>query len=374
MENKQKILLIIVIIVLTIVILYKFGKPKERFQSTNFDLNEVYLKGVQGSSGVKGNNGPKGDAGPACKNIVDFLENRGHLSLGEFSKEINTNSQLELKGKPLNKEINTNFQLELKGKPLNPNINFAKLKITDYEDQTCYPIMVGENESDAKFYLKNKSNRLKLFLQGNMEVEGEIKIINKLGKSNTITHSDLAPVGIIAAFGKGDIPESWAVCNGQLMNNGFQTPDLQNKFIKGANVSNINTTNERDFDEEFRFKNGDIKLKVENMPEHNHDYKCGSPTKDTMESGKDHTHDFAIYGGNTPLPPGVEIPDNHRTFLLSESSGDTTNLKTSDANDAHTHSYNTSNVNPITIEPVGGSKPFNIMPPYYTLLYIIKYK
>ena len=112
MENKQKILLIIVIIVLTIVILYKFGKPKERFQSTNFDLNEVYLKGVQGSSGVKGNNGPKGDAGPACKNIVDFLENKGHLSLGEFSEE-----------------INKNFQLELKGKPLNPNINFAKLKI-----------------------------------------------------------------------------------------------------------------------------------------------------------------------------------------------------------------------------------------------------
>jgi len=163
MENKQKILLIIVIIVLTIVILYKFGKPKERFQSTNFDLNEVYLKGVQGSSGVKGNNGPKGDAGPACKNIVDFLENRGHLSLGEFSEE-----------------INKNFQLELKGKPLNPNINFAKLKITDYEDQTCYPIMVGENESDAKFYLKNinikSSNKLKLFLQGDMEVEGEIRI------------------------------------------------------------------------------------------------------------------------------------------------------------------------------------------------------
>lgn len=357
MENKQKILLIIVIIVLTIVILYKFGKPKERFQATNFDLNEVYLKGVQGSSGVKGDNGPPGDAGPACKNIVDFLENRGHLSLGEFSKE-----------------INKNFQLELKGKPLNPNINFAKLKITDYEDQTCYPIMVGENESDAKFYLKNKSNKLKLFLQGNMEVEGEIKIINKSGISNTITHSDLAPVGIIAAFGNGDIPESWAVCNGQLMNNGFQTPDLQNKFIKGANVSNINTTNESDFDEKFRFKNGDIKLKVENMPKHNHEYTCGNSDVPLEESGRDHTHEFTIYGGNTPLPPGVEIPDNHKTFLLAESSGGTKSLKTSDANVAHTHSYDTSNVNPITIEPVGDSKPFNIMPPYYTLLYIIKYK
>jgi len=364
MENKQKILLIIVIIVLTIVILYKFGKPKERFQSTNFDLNEVYLKGVQGSSGVKGNNGPKGDAGPACKNIVDFLENKGHLSLGEFSEE-----------------INKNFQLELKGKPLNPNINFAKLKITDYEDQTCYPIMVGENESDAKFYLKNinikSSNKLKLFLQGDMEVEGEITIKKASGefKTITLTHSDLAPVGIIAAFGSGDIPERWAVCNGQLKDNGFQTPDLRNKFIKGAEASDdIGTTNEREFDEEFRFKNGDIKLKVENMPEHNHDYTCGSPNTHTMKSGKDHTHDFTIYGGNTPLPPGVEIEDNHKTFLLAESSEDTKSLKTSDANVAHTHNYDTSNVNPITIEPVGDSTPFNVMPPYYTLLYIIKYK
>lgn len=365
MENKQKILLIIVIIVLTIVILYKFGKPKERFQSSNFDLNEVYLKGIQGSSGVKGNNGPKGDAGPACNNIVNFLENRGHLSLGEFSKE-----------------INNNFQLELKGKSLNPNINFAKLKITDYEDQICYPIMVGENESDAKFYLKNTpnstpnstspSNKLKLFLQGDMEVEGEIKINSK---AITITHSNLAPVGIIAAFGTSDIPESWAVCNGQVMNNGFQTPDLQNKFIKGAtsDSNSINTTNESEFDEEFRFKNGDIILKADNIPSHDHAYTCGSSTN-TMESGKDHTHEFTIYGGNKPFPSDVDIPDTHNTFLLSESSGDIKSLKTSDANTAHKHSYDTSNVNSITIEPVGSSEPFNIMPPYYTLMYIIKYK
>ncbi|MDR0823895.1 MAG: tail fiber protein [Prevotella sp.] len=64
-----------------------------------------------------------------------------------------------------------------------------------------------------------------------------------------------------------NIPEGWALCNGQIVD-GKQTPDMRNRFVVGYNPDNINynaigKTGGKDF----------ITLLLANIPSHTHDIK-----------------------------------------------------------------------------------------------------
>ncbi len=362
-KNINLLVLLILTIIIVFVVMYVLPKNKEGFQS-NFDFNEIYIKGStgpQGEKGAIGPQGPPGSDGPACKNIISYLENRGHLSLGETNPS---------------EELDTMHQLELKGNIISKSVNFSKLKITDYNE--CYPIMIGNNENDADFYIKKGTSQCKMFIKGNLEVGGNITFKDTKNNNISIDASklfySLAPVGIIACFYSSTmIPQSWAICDGKTIE-GFTTPDLSGKFIKGTtNINDNGTTNDTVFDE-YKTKEGKITLKNENMPIHNHSISESGSHDHTINSNPSgsHKHSLEVKGGSEP---STNVTDQ---FVLSATQGTPTNIQTKDENNPHSHSVTVSSSgdHTHTLDEHGNISPtpIDIMPPYYTLVYIIKYK
>ena len=380
MNTNQKTLLLLLVVALTFVIIFKFGnKDKEGFQNT-YDFTEVNIKGEDGPRGGKGDRGPIGDTGPSCKNIISYVEKRGHLSLGELSE---------------NNEDKT-FQLELKGEPIgSSNSDFAKLKITDYDG--AHPIMIGNSPTDSMFHLKHDQSKLNMTLKGDMEINGKLKITDTDNHYTDIDSNklfyDLAPVGLIAAFGGQSIPHTWTICDGSTRE-GFITPDLRGKFIRGASSMDKNgETNDSDFDEEFRFKNGDIKLKPENLPEHSHNVnmysdedlanQANSLTNEIVntQNAGNHRHELDHNKfGSAPLLSGDTAPSTSTSdirLLLARTSGP--GNRTIRTKYAGTHNHGLNSVAEVKVvskdsENTGDARRFNALPPYYALVYIIKYK
>jgi microcystin-dependent protein len=372
MNKNQKLLVFLFIIVISVfVFTYMIPSNKEDFQS-NFNFNEVYIKGEQGARGPMGpagEPGPKGDAGPACKNIINYLEKRGHLSLGETS---------------LTDTIDVSSQLELKGNIINKSANFSKLKITDYNE--CYPIMVGNNETDAHFYLKKNPASCDMFLRGNLEITGKLTFRDINNSQQSIDASSifysLAPVGLIANFyttASQAIPINWAICNGQVVD-GFQTPDLRGKFVRGTDsLSENGTTNDTDFNEETRFKDGNIILTEANLPSHTHSPATNRPHSHTVSVGSagSHTHNFSIVPGTLENDENNDSITGNNQFIRAGSSGEDPDSTLSPATNApHRHALTINNAgsHTHTVNSAGSGEAFNILPPYMSLVYIIKYK
>lgn len=365
-KNINLLVLLILTIIIVFVVMYVLPKNKEGFQS-NFDFNEIYLKGPQGPQGEPGNIGPPGPSGsdgPACKNIISYLENRGHLSLGETNPS---------------EELDTMHQLELKGNIISKSVNFSKLKIIDYNE--CYPIMIGNNENDADFYIKKGTSQCKMFIKGDLKVDGVITFKNA-NNSNIALEAfelfySLAPVGIIAGFSSSSmIPQSWAICDGQTIE-GFTTPDLSGKFIKGTTNMFENGVHNDDVFDDNKTKEGKIILKNENMPKHKHIIEEDGLHNHNVVSNNSgpHTHSLQVNGGSVAAQ---SITENNNNFVLSASEGTSTNINTQENSTQHSHTINISESGSHThiVEEHGliSPKPIDIMPPYYTLVYIIKYK
>ena len=362
-KNINLLVLLIVTIIIVFVVMYALPKNKEGFQS-KFDFNEVYLKGSQGPQGETGSvgpHGPPGADGPACRNIISYLEDRGHLSLGETNPS---------------EELDVPHQLELKGNVISKSVNFSKLKITDYDE--CYPIMIGNNENDADFYIKKGTSDCKMFIKGNLEIGGNITFKDTKNNNISIDASklfySLAPIGIIACFYRASsIPESWAICDGQSIE-GFQTPDLSGKFIKGTtNMDDNGTTNDDAFGD-HKTKEGKITLKNENMPIHNHTIHEDGEHLHTITSNESgfHNHSLEVKGGSVASDT---VTDN---YVLSATQGTQTNIQTQNEDNTHRHTVTVSSSggHTHTLDEHGliSPQPIDIMPPYYTLVYIIKYK
>lgn len=358
--NNNKLFFVLVLLLVVIFATY-FYKTKETFQSVNYNFDEMYTKGergLRGPVGPKGEKGDRGPQGPPCKNIIDYLEKRGYLALGETADGT----------------LNTMSQLELKGSPQNPNSAFSKLKITDYDN--TIPIMIGDNEAESEFYIKKEANMsLQMNLVGDFIIDGNLEISH--GTNDTVFDEqqifyNLMPKGIICCFEREtNLPQGWAICNGQIID-GFRTPDLRGKFIKGADPTNpAGTTNDTDFNE-FKTRTGDITLRPENLPPHTHTFSdAGSHTHVvTLEEAGEHTHsinnltrannygttDNTLLGGNPNSTAGSAIntaeAGRHRHAVNIAADG------------AHTH----------TVSNTGLSSPINVMPNYKALVYIIKYK
>jgi microcystin-dependent protein len=128
----------------------------------------------------------------------------------------------------------------------------------------------------------------------------------------TATTSNLMPKGGIIMWSGSAVPATWALCNGS---NG--TPNLQNRFILGSSTNDINKTG----------GSADQRLSVDQIPSHSH----------TITSLKQ--------GGSCSAncPRGSDL-----NFMVNQS----TDTRQSAA--------------------AGGGAAFSIMPPYYTLAFIMK--
>jgi microcystin-dependent protein len=217
-----------------------------------------------------------------------------------------------------------------------------------------------------------------MFIKGNLEVGGNIAFKDTNNNNISVDASklfySLAPVGIIACFYSSTmIPQSWAICDGQTIE-GFRTPNLSGKFIKGAStMANNGETNEAYFNT-HKTKDGKIILKNENMPIHSHTITNDGSHNHTINSNSagSHKHSFTVNGGS------VASDSVTNNYVLSATQGTTTNIQTDIEVNQHSHSVTISSDgdHTHTLDEHGSSspEPIDIMPPYYTLVYIIKYK
>lgn len=370
--NKNNIILLCTIIFAFILVLLKIRNvnKKEAFEeSSDYTFRKHHLKGTQGTTGnrgPRGSRGDKGQPGPPCNNIISQLENRGYLNLGG-TKKINSAN---------------NTQLELNGDILEKNKPFYKLKISNYNDS--YPLLIGNNEEDSNLYLKkykdtNGFNNFKMSIKGNLKITGNLELSNnnnmdRFDGVNNIFYN-LAPVGLIAAFYNNKeetIPILWTICNGKIKENGFQTPNLIGKFIMGGNEVGSHNTNDSAFDEKNKLKNGKIKLSLDHMPKHEHQIKPNgthSHRIELKEAGK-HRHTIDVNGGDG------SANSTGNNFVLKKSGGTQTKVHSSSVGN-HSHrvlSETETGIHNHNISYVGEGKEIDIMPPYYSLIYIIKYK
>jgi len=264
--------IIVLIFVTSILFILNNWKYSEKFTV----LSPIeYSLGPEGDLGQKGSIGDKGITGVGKTYNADLLKshiNNNQLSLGK--KDIIQNNNYQLK---LSKKIKKGA-FKLKMDKFNSGSNSKYINVSG---------------KTTNFYLDDD----KMFLKGDIEVFGDIRL-KKNNETRSIFYDDIPTGTIFPYYTKTNtktntptIPPGWK-----------QYIDANDKFILGANSkdsnseeSNINTTNESEFDEKFRFKNGNIKLKVENIPNHKHEQSSNSNILDTdIESEPNHHHTIGI--------------------------------------------------------------------------------
>jgi microcystin-dependent protein len=188
----------------------------------------------------------------------------------------------------------------------------------------------------------------------------------------------LVPAGSLMQYAGASAPSGWLLCQGQLLNitaypnlysaigtvyggNGvtqFALPDLRGRVALGAGGSySLGSTGGSETHT----------LTVNEMPSHNH--------TGTIDAVGNHTHTYqdAYFaestGGAGPKVYGTSSStDTDNNFYYRTSTGSySTNPSdlTSGGSGAHTHT--------MTNSSTGGGNSFNILQPYITLSYIIKY-
>jgi len=124
----------------------------------------------------------------------------------------------------------------------------------------------------------------------------------------------------------------------------FNVPNLKNMFVcGGSSGTDYGTTGGR----------SSYTILANNFPAHTH-------TGNTANNDRDHYHSFpnkAQHNGN-PNAPGNQVFGNW-------SAGEYAPINTSDRSSDHSHNYTTASV--------GGGIAIEIIPPYVTMNYVIKY-
>ena len=168
------------------------------------------------------------------------------------------------------------------------------------------------------------------------------------------------PLGLIAMWsGSADaVPAGWALCNGQV-SNGRQTPDLRGRFIVGAGqgtgltLRNVNQTGGAET----------VTLTVNQIPAHNH------VVSGSTGNGGAHTH--TAYGpnhdSNSANSQGYPANNNHQSFRTSDRARDyAVNSSAISTAPDHAHSIY------LTSQATGGNQPFDNMPPFFALAFIMR--
>ncbi len=148
---------------------------------------------------------------------------------------------------------------------------------------------------------------------------------------------NLLPRGAIVIWTKEIIPEGWTICDGT---NG--TPDLRNKFVRGKGTqTTIPDTG----------GNEKIKLKVKNLPEHNHELD-------------NHVRPEEWKTQRDPQKQRIVGMASNRADNYDYAGAPNTVQRTTDINTKNdSYGYGSSTQQ---------SREFSILPPYMTLYFIMK--
>lgn len=203
-----------------------------------------------------------------------------------------------------------------------------------------------------------------------------------------MTQDTFLPGMIVMWDGHEDIPSGWAVCDGKEYD-GFKTPDLRGKFIKASDSE----VGDLDSSHLENAENNEIKLKVDQLPQHSHPHlphkhnyqkteiSVGSTSVNTSSDGSAYdsdsdsfsdsdTYSYNSEGSSTgrvsvsgSVYVSVSIPDHSHSVnvpTISSSSeivdtGETTSMENNEA------AASTMQNNTIKIEPKA-----------YALIFIIK--
>lgn len=213
-------------------------------------------------------------------------------------------------------------------------------------------------------------------------LKGEPNGVPSLDEDGIVLREQLPPITIPDSIPKGvivmwsgtlaTIPAGWALCDGT---NG--TPDLQNKFIlatsSGINPGATGGANT-------------VTIATANLPSHKHTTAAGptglnlsatttiatAPTGSTGLEGK-----YVLYtaanGALTSVALANQAPTtaNVNRFLCTHI-GYSYNMGLVGSGGTHTHTATTSVSGNGSTDAVGSGQAINILPPYYTLAYIIK--
>ena len=219
-----------------------------------------------------------------------------------------------------------------------------------------------------------------LKVEGLTEYLGKSNGIAPLDENKTIPSEYLPAIPVPDSIPKGvivmwsgtlaTIPAGWALCDGT---NG--TPDLQNKFIRGATTTTLPGT-----------KGGadTVTLETTNLPSHAHTTTAGatglnlSATASITAEANDSTG--LDYVPSFPDPShliAVKLADqtvtsaNVKSFLCTPPLP-TFEMRLVDSGGQHTHDGTVSISGNGTTETTGSGQAIDILPTYYTLAYIIK--
>lgn len=149
-----------------------------------------------------------------------------------------------------------------------------------------------------------------------------------------------------------DIPDGWALCNGQTKD-GVQTPDLSGRFIVGAGTLGTDTYNSGDTNVNGEGKSK-VTLTVDQMPSHTHSITDPGHTHTVLDEWLNvrNTQAWPGGGGNNSTWVADDSPEIHpkKSATRTSSKGFTG----------------------ITANATGGNLPHENRPPYYALAYIMR--
>ena len=212
-------------------------------------------------------------------------------------------------------------------------VNILIIKNYYYENYSSinYDNLTDEEKKIIEEALKNRQTNVRNLAA--TDIEGILNV-SSIIKNGSIP----IPVGTIVAYYSAEVPQGWALCNGQTVN-GHKTPDLRNRFVVSTgNKYNLNATG------------GSANAVVVS---HNH----------SMNHGGNHNHqtiDGNVWSGRRFGKGDTALSGGGAAYFGTAHHNHQIYKTTSNGN--HNHHINHS----------GESGTNKNLPPYYALTYIMK--
>ena len=209
-------------------------------------------------------------------------------------------------------------------------------------------------------------------MTGDLTVNGNVKFTNK----NNIM--EILPSGIVIAWALNSIPKGWALCDGKkyIINSdgnvsenstGIQTPDLRGRFVLGSGSGGKDMNNELLSERVSGITGGEEKhtLTLREIPGHTHNlsypYVACAGGGCLLGSGSVLS---GVVLGTYEKMTSYSYRDPNALPRITSNTGGTLRPSTGTKADGAIADYTT----PAAYD----TTPHNIMPPFYTLTYIMK--